>query len=128
MRDQLGMQKNMCSLSAVLRAYRGGYKSGSKLAKMRVTVLTVSVYHSWNMGNIALFKDEKPDIAGITLQIKVITLRCNPLYSELGCLCFSNAFEVLAGIRDMPCVLVKCLWDLPRVYICGLDGAHMHRG
>lgn len=60
MRDWLGMQKNTCSLSAVLRAYRGGHKSG---AKMRVTVLTVSVYHSWNMGNIALFKDEKPDIA-----------------------------------------------------------------
>lgn len=67
MRDWLGMQKNMCSLSAVLRAYRGGYKSGSKLAKMRVTVLTVSVYHSWNMGNIALFKDEKNQILQVLL-------------------------------------------------------------
>lgn len=70
--------RHVCSITVVVRDFRGVHRGGSILAKLRVTTLLTCLYHVWNMTNRALFEDDVTNIAGIiTMKIKILTLRCN---------------------------------------------------
>lgn len=81
-REWLDMRKNMCSPNSVLKAFHGVYRGGSGMANMRTIALAACVYHIWNARNRALYEEENPDINGIILKIKILSLRCSP--SNIG--------------------------------------------
>lgn len=74
----LGMDKNMGSATAILKAYRTTYRGNSTLAKMRYAALAACVYHVWTARNKAIFENECFNMKNICYKIKCTIFRCIP--------------------------------------------------
>lgn len=69
----------MAGTSAVLRAFRGVYRGGALLSKLRVNALVVTVYFIWNARNRAIFDGELASVDDILRRIQIVVLRCTPM-------------------------------------------------
>lgn len=65
----------MGSAHYLLIAFRGVYRGNSLLSKFRITVVTASIYHIWDMRNRKLFDDEVVDPDAILRKIKIMVFR-----------------------------------------------------
>ncbi|XP_073061705.1 uncharacterized protein [Primulina eburnea] len=77
-RRWLDMRKIVGSRNTVLNAFRNNYKENSALTKMKITALSATVYHVWNLINRVLFEKEKINIEAILTKIKIHTYRSVP--------------------------------------------------